>query len=115
MLPYDHHELVGMIASRAFLALGNPDNEWPGDPAGYVSVVATHEIWKAMEVDDRFGYDFAAGLQYFQAANSQKEAVKAYVDKFIRNKDGKQVLSGHPGNIDAKSWFSDWAGHKIPS
>ena len=68
-----------------------------------------------MGVDDRFGYDFAAGHQHSQAANSQKEAVKAYVDKFIRNKDGKQVLSAHPGNIDARSQFSDWAGYKISS
>jgi hypothetical protein len=115
MLPYDHHELVGMIAPRAFLALGNPDYEWLGDPAGYVSVVGAHEIWKAMGVDDRFGYDFAAGHTHCQAAKSQREAIQAYVDKFIRGKDGKQVLSGHPGNIDAKSWISEWAGYKLES
>ena len=115
MLPYDHHELIGMIAPRAFLALGNPDYEWLGDPAGYVSVMAAHEIWKAMGVEDRFGFDFAAGHMHCSAANSQKDAIKAYVDKFIRGKDGKQSLDGHPGNIDASSWYSDWAGYKLES
>ena len=115
MLPYDHHELIGMIAPRAFLALGNPDYEWLGDPAGYVSVMAAHEIWKTMGVEDRFGFDFASGHTHCQAANSQTEAIKAYVDKFIRGKDGKQVLSGHPGNIDASKWYSDWAGYKFSS
>ena len=115
MLPYDHHELIGMIAPRAFLALGNPDYEWLGDPAGYVSVMAAHEIWKAMGVDDRFGFDFAAGHMHCSAAKSQSDAVKAYVDKFIRGKDGKQSLDGHPGNIDASSWYSDWAGYKLDS
>ena len=114
-LPYDHHELVGMIAPRAFLALGNPDYEWLGDPAGYVSVVGAHEIWKAMGVGDRFGYDFAAGHMHRQASSSQNDAIKAYVDKFIRGKDGKQILSGHPGNIDAKSWINEWAGYKFDS
>jgi hypothetical protein len=115
MLPYDHHELIGMIAPRAFLAFGNPDYEWLGDPAGYVSVMAAHEIWKAMGVGDRFGFDFAAGHMHCSAAKSQTDAVKAYVDKFIRGKDGKQSLDGHPGNIDASSWYSDWAGYKLDS
>jgi hypothetical protein len=115
LLPYDHHELIGMIAPRAFLALGNPDYEWLGDPAGYVSVMAAHEIWKAMGVGDRFGFDFASGHQHCQAAPSQNEAIKAYVDKFIREKDRNPVTSGHPGNIDAKSWYKDWAGYKFTS
>ena len=114
-LPYDHHELVGLIAPRAFLALGNPDYEWLGDPAGYVSVVGAYEIWKAMGVEDRFGYDFTAGHMHCQASSSQKDAIKAYVDKFIRGKDGKQVLSGLPESIDAKSWNSEWAGYKFDS
>ena len=115
LLPYDHHELIGMIAPRAFLAFGNPDYEWLGDPAGYVSVMAAHEIWKAMGVGDRFGFDFAAGHMHCSAAKSQTDAIKAYVDKFIRGKDGKQSLDGHPGNIDASSWYSDWAGYKLDS
>ena len=115
MLPYDHHELVGMIAPRAFLALGNPDYEWLGDPAGYVSVMAAHEIWKAMGVGDRFGFDFASGHMHCSAAPTQTQAIKAYVDKFIRGKDGSQVLSGHPGNIDADSWYNEWAGYKFSS
>ena len=77
--------------------------------------MAAHEIWKAMGVEDRFGFDFAAGHMHCSAANSQKDAIKAYVDKFIRGKDGKQSLDGHPGNIDASSWYSDWAGYKLES
>ena len=114
-LPYDHHELIGMIAPRAFLALGNPDYEWLGDPAGYVSCVAAYEIWKAIGVEDRFGFDFANNHMHCNAASSQKEAIVNYVDKFIRGKDGKQIMSGHPGNIDANSWISEWAGHKFSS
>ena len=78
-LPYDHHELIGMIAPRAFLALGNPDYEWLGDPAGYVSVMGAYEIWKAMGVEERFGFNFASGHMHCQASVSQKETVKAYV------------------------------------
>ena len=113
LLPYDHHELIGLIAPRAFLTFGNPDYEWLGDPAGYVSVMAAYEIWKAMGIEDRFGFDFSRGHLHCQCSNSQNEAVKAYVDKFIRGKDGKQVMNGYQGNIDVNSWFSEWAGYKF--
>ena len=115
LLPYDHHELIGLIAPRAFLALGNPDFEWLGDPAGYVSVMAAYEIWKAMGIEDRFGFNFDNGHNHCSASSAQNEAIKEYVDKFIRGKDGKQILSGHPGNIDALSWYKDWEGYKFPS
>ncbi|MCA9057864.1 MAG: hypothetical protein KDA85_05175, partial [Planctomycetaceae bacterium] len=36
-LPYDHHELMAMVAPRALLVLGNPDYEWLADESGYVS------------------------------------------------------------------------------
>ena len=62
LLPYDHLELIGLIAPRAFLALGNLDFECLGDPAGYISVMAAYEIWKAMGIEDRFGFNFDSGI-----------------------------------------------------
>ena len=41
-LPYDHHELMAMVAPRALLVLGNPDYEWLADESGYVSCRAAH-------------------------------------------------------------------------
>ena len=46
-LPYDHHELMAMVAPRALLVLGNPDYEWLADESGYVSCRAAHEVWKS--------------------------------------------------------------------
>lgn len=43
-LPYDHHELMAMVAPRALLCLGNPDYEWLADESGYVSCRAAHEV-----------------------------------------------------------------------
>ena len=114
LLPYDHHELVALIAPRPFLALGNPDYEWLGDEAGYVSVMAAYEVWKAMGVGERFGFDFASGHMHCSAASSQTSAVKEYVDKFIRGKGGKQVMSSNKfSSVDLNKWIGDWKGKTI--
>lgn len=34
-LPFDHHELMAMVAPRALLCLGNTDYEWRADESGY--------------------------------------------------------------------------------
>lgn len=84
-LPHDHHELIAMIAPRAFLTLGNPGFEWLGDESGYKSVMAAMEVWKAMGVEDRFGFDFTGGHNHCQAASNQNTSVTAFVNKFLRN------------------------------
>jgi len=42
-LPHDHHELIAMIAPRAFIALGNQDYEWLGGESGWKSINAAKE------------------------------------------------------------------------
>lgn len=85
-LPHDHHELIAMIAPRAFLAFGNPGYVWLGDESGYKSVMAAMEVWKAMQIEDRFGFDFSGGHEHCQAASTQSAAAGAFIDKFLRQK-----------------------------
>ncbi len=85
-LPHDHHELIAMIAPRAFVTLGNPTfGDWLGDESGFKSCMAALEVWKAMGVEDRFGFDFTGGHNHCQAATSQNNSVTAFVNKFLRN------------------------------
>ena len=84
-LPHDHHELIAMIAPRAFLALGNSNQVWLGDESGYKSIMAATEVWKAMGVEDRIGFDFTTNHPHCSASNSQNTAVTAFVDKFLKN------------------------------
>ena len=82
-LPYDHHELMAMVAPRALLVLGNPDYEWLADESGYVSSKAAHEVWKAFGIPDRFGFSIVGGHRHCQLPNSQRPEVEAFVDKFL--------------------------------
>ena len=116
-LPHDHHELIGMIAPRAFLALGNPGYEWLGDESGYKSVMVATEVWKAMGIEDRIGFDFTGNHEHCQAASSQNSSVTAFVDKFLRNKSANTDIHIKPTNgkgfkIDN---YADWIDWKTPS
>ena len=118
-LPHDHHELIAMIAPRAVIALGNPGYEWLGDESGYKSMMAATEVWKAMGIEDRIGFDFTGGHEHCQAASSQTKSVTAFVDKFLRNKDANTDIHVKPTNgkgfkIDNYGDWIDWETPNLP-
>lgn len=110
-LPYDHHELIAMIAPRAFLSLGNPDYTWLGDESGYVSLMAAREVWKYMGVEDRFGFDISKDHMHCWACDSQNEAVASFVNKFLHDDDSEDTsILTHPyQDVNYQFWISDWA------
>jgi len=115
-LPYDHHELIAMIAPRPVLILGNPDYVWMADESGYISSMAALEVWKAMGIEDRFGFDFSDSHPHCNPTDSQKEAIKAYVDRFLYRKSGVNTTIRHAPRFeetDYRKWSSNWSGYKI--
>lgn len=86
-LPHDHHELIAMIAPRAFVALGNPGQVWLADESGYKSVMAAREVWKAMGIEEKFGFDFSGGHGHCQLNSSQAATVQAFAGKFLHGEN----------------------------
>lgn len=115
-LPYDHHELIAMIAPRPVLILGNPDYEWMCDESGYISTMAALEVWRAMGVADRFGFDFTSGHPHCLATDSQQEAVKAFIDRFFRGREDVDTAAIRTaplfGGVDHARWVP-WTGHTL--
>lgn len=97
-LPHDHHELIAMIAPRAVLILGNPDMVWLGDESGYKSTMAALEVWKAMGVEDRLGFDFASGHSHCVAASSQNTSATTFINRFLRNQSTNTEIRKAPSN-----------------
>ena len=113
-LPYDHHELIALCAPRAFLAFGNPDYVWLGDASGNASVKAAAEVWKAMGLDDRFGYVIEGGHSHCQASSNQNKAAQAFINKFLYG-DNSQNTNIRTSSV-SKTYSSgsyDWGNHKI--
>jgi len=101
-LPHDHHELIAMIAPRAVVAMGNQDFEWLGDESGWKSINAAKEVWKAMGVPDRIGFDFTSNHGHCAAPASQVASAKAFVDKFLKGQtaDTNIAIKPQEGNFD---------------
>jgi hypothetical protein len=83
-LPHDHHALIGMIAPRAVIILGNPGYDWLGDESGFKATMAAVEIFKAMGVADHIGYDFTGGHSHCGPPATQTASVKTFVDRFLK-------------------------------
>jgi hypothetical protein len=95
-LPHDHHELIAMVAPRPIIILGNPEMEWLGDESGYKSTMAAVEVFKALGVPDRIGYDFTGNHSHCQAATSQTASVKTFVDRFLKDGTGATNVAIKP-------------------
>lgn len=110
LLPYDHHQIIAMIAPRAVLILGNPDFEWLCDYSGYVSCQAAAKVWDNFGIGNRFGYVIEGKHNHCVACDSQNEAVKAFVDKFLFSKDVDTNIRNaeHFKDVNVDIWTKNW-------
>ena len=114
-LPYDHHELMAMVAPRALFVLGNPDYEWLAEESGYVSCKAAQEVWKAFGVPDRFGFSIVAGHTHCELPDIQKPEVVAFVEKFLLGDTTANTdISTSPYNTDVSLWIAWWGTGEQP-
>ena len=109
-LPFDHHELMAMIAPRALLVLGNPDYEWLADESGFVSCKAAKKVWDTFGIADRFGYSIVAGHGHCQLPDVQRPEVEAFVDKFLLGDTTVDTnVEIHPyQDVDFLRWTAWW-------
>lgn len=105
-LPYDHHELMAMVAPRALLVLGNPDFEWLAEESGHVACKAAEEVWSALGVSDRFGFSKVGGHKHCQLPESQVPEVAAFVEKFLLVDEGADTdIARSPYNTNLSRWI----------
>ncbi len=113
-LPFDHHELMAMVAPRALLCLGNPDFEWLADESGYVSCQAARRVWETFGIADRFGFSIVGNHGHCQLPDVQRPEVEAFVDKFLLGDTSANTLvEVHPyDEVDYVRWTAWWGTDK---
>jgi hypothetical protein len=107
-LPFDHHEVMAMMAPRAFLLIGNPDMEWLAEESGHVACKAAHEVWKALGVPDRFGFSKVGHSDHCVLPDTQRPEVVAFVEKFLLGNDSVSTdsIEISPYDPDLSSWIT---------
>ncbi|KOH44940.1 alpha/beta hydrolase family protein [Sunxiuqinia dokdonensis] len=113
-LPFDHHELMAMVAPRALLVLGNPDYEWLADESGYVSCQAAKRVWETFGIADRFGFSIVGNHGHCQLPDVQYPEVEAFVDKFLLGDTNADTdVEVHPfDEVDYSRWTAWWGTGK---
>jgi hypothetical protein len=113
-LPYDHHELMAMVAPRALLVTGNTDYTWLANPSCYVASRATSEVYKTFGIADRFGFYIDGGHGHCAIPPSQRPAIEAFIDKFLLGKtDVSTNVAIHPyPDMDYQRWYKWWGTSK---
>jgi hypothetical protein len=106
-LPFDHHELIAMIAPRAVLMIESTQVPRMGAEAARIDALAAKEVWTALGVPDRIGVteDNVAHCSWSQKYTPDLEA---YLDKFLLGKtDGKptEFLRSKFTDLDTKKWI----------
>lgn len=109
-LPYDHHELMAMVAPRALLVTGNTDFDWLANPSCYVSARATHEVYKKFGIGDRFGFYIDGQHGHCMIPEKQKPAIEAFVEKFLLNNEKANTnITVHPyADLNYARWYKWW-------
>jgi hypothetical protein len=106
-LPYDQHELVAMIAPRAVLAIANTGIDRLGSQAGYVSMKAAAEVYKALGVPDRIGFTQTTAASHCAFPAIQTDDVSAFVDKFLLGKTATNTaIAKSPYTTDLTRWIT---------
>ncbi len=106
-LPFDHHQVMAMVAPRALLVIGNQDYVWMADESGYVASRAAETVYDALGIPDRFGYTIAGGHGHCALPESRRPAVEAFVDKFMLGiEDANTNVAISPYNTDLSPWVN---------
>lgn len=113
-VPYDHHELMAMVAPRALLVTGNTDYMWLANPSCYVASKATQQVYKTFGIEDRFGFYIDGKHGHCAIPQTQRPAIEAFVDKFLLGKkDANTGIAVHPyPDWDHERWYKWWGTGK---
>jgi hypothetical protein len=103
-LPFDHHELMGMVAPRALLAIESTAIARMGAEAARVDALAARRIWTALGEPFRVGAS-EENIGHCSWHDGFTPALEAYVDKFLLDKDADTDILRSKFSIDEATWL----------
>lgn len=108
-LPFDHHQVMGLVAPRGLLVLDN-DIEWLGPLSGYIATSAAKEIYIALGAPENIAYSENGGHAHCQLPDHQQEVFQAFVQKFLLDGAGNtDVMRSTKGEPEDVAEWVDWS------
>jgi len=108
-IPFDHHQLAGMIAPRALLNVEQDGIAWLGPKASYINNIAAREIFTALSAKQAHTYSLTTAHDHCSLPERQHHWVQSYVRQYLLEEAGEpSAIETPPGySIDWNRWI-DW-------
>ncbi len=103
-LPFDHHELMGMVAPRALLALESTAIARMGAEAARIDALAARRIWTALGEPFRVGAS-EENVNHCSWHEGFTPDLEAYVDKYLLDLDVDTDILRSKFTIDEATWL----------
>lgn len=103
-LPFDHHELMAMVAPRALFPVESTAIARMGAEAARVDALAAREIWTALGFPFRLGVT-EENTNHCVWHDGFTPDLEAYVDKYLLDKDVDTDILRSKFNIDTDTWI----------
>ncbi len=108
-LPFDHHQVMGMVAPRGLLIVDN-NIGWLGPLAGYVGTSAAREIYSALGVPENIAYSENGGHTHCQFPAHQQDVLEGFVNRFLLGEPGStDVMRSTQGDESDVAEWVEWS------
>ncbi|KAI7546020.1 hypothetical protein KC331_g5875 [Hortaea werneckii] len=113
LLPFDHHELAGLVAPRGLVVVDNPDYEWLGPWSSYGCMQAGRLVYEALGAKDHMGYSSMGNHSHcLFPADRELPDLMAYYDRFLLGRPADTDFFYSTANITFD--LSEWVNWKVP-
>ncbi|KAK5136464.1 hypothetical protein LTR08_003109 [Meristemomyces frigidus] len=116
LLPFDHHELLGLVAPRGLIVIDNSDYLWLGPESSWGCTGAARLIYSALGVTDNIGLSNVANHSHcaFPMARELPDLM-AFYDKFLLNQPANtDIFYAVPNITLTVGDLAYWANWKVP-
>lgn len=109
-LPFDHHQLLGLVAPRGLLVIENTSLPWLGNQSSYLSAAVARRAWQALGAEDAMGVSQVGHHRHCDFPESQQPEVTAYVKRYLLGEadvDTRVMRTDGGFSTDERTWV-DW-------
>jgi hypothetical protein len=112
LLPFDHHELAGLIAPRGLYSTENIGFLWLGDQSNYECMTAGNKIYQALGVSDHQGFSQDGPHNHCTFPSDQVDEINAFFDRFLFGQEG--VNTNIFRTVGNWTYDPSWASWDVP-
>ncbi len=106
-LPIDHHEVMGMVAPRGLLVIGNVEMEWLGRNSCDQSVAAARLIYEALGAKQNMGHTESSHA-HCEYVTAEIPVLEAFIKKFLLQEDVSTGYWTVTHDFEQDKW-ADWS------